>query len=76
MEIVIRTKEELEVLIKELNDQIARFTMGVEYENALVAFRETYIAWYDERITLDECLAQMMANMKLCNDIGVWRNRK
>ena len=72
----IRTKEELEILIKDLNDQIERFTMSVEYENALTAFRETYMAWYEERITLGECLEAMMANMKLCKNIGVWRNRK
>ena len=68
------TKEELETLIVQLNEQIELFTMEVEYETALEAFRDTYEAWYDERITLDECLAAMMANMTLCRDIGVWRS--
>ena len=67
-----KTKEELEMLIQKLEEQIELFTMELQYEEAQNAFRETYEAWYDERITLDECILAMMANMKLCNDIGVW----
>ncbi len=66
------SKEELEVLKADLVEQIELFTMELQYEEAQNAFRETYEAWYDERITLDECILAMMANMKLCNDIGVW----
>ena len=67
-----KTKEELEMLIQKLEEQIELFTMEIEYESLQTKFRETYEAWYDERITLDECILAMMANMKLCNDIGVW----
>lgn len=68
-----RTKEELEVLITKLSKQMELFTMELQYESLQAAFRETYEAWYEHRITLDEALDAMMDGMNLCKRIGVWK---
>lgn len=69
----VRTRGELEKKIAALEEQMAVFTMNLQYELLLIKFRETFDAWYEERITLGDSLDAMMANMKLCGDIGVWR---
>ena len=68
--------EEMEDMLVELDAQIERFSLEMEYEVKLTAFRESYEGWYAGRITLGECLQRMMDSMKLCQDIGVWRNRR
>ena len=67
-----RSKEEIQALIVDLAEQMEAFTMELSYEKLQVEFRETYEAWYDERITLDDVLERMMAANNLCKRIGVW----
>lgn len=67
-----KTRAELEVLHRDLLEQIELFTMEVQYEKVLTDFRATYESWYAKRITLEECLNNMVDSMELCRNIGVW----
>lgn len=68
--VIKKTKEELLKMTETLVEQIELFEMAALYEKAQVSFRETYEAWYEERITLDEALAAMLDNMNLCDRIS------
>jgi len=68
-----RTLAQIETENRDLEQDIAIFNAEIELEAKKTAFRETYEAWYDERITLEELLAEKMRN-GLCRRIGVWRN--
>ncbi len=61
-------REEIEVKIHDLEEQILAFELMVKYEDKLVAFREIYMAWYDGRITLGELLDAMMER-SICHRI-------
>lgn len=66
-----KTAEEIEELIAELEAQILAWELEVRYEKKQNEFRELYMAWYDERITLDEILQAMIDN-SICKRISVW----
>lgn len=64
-------REEIEIKIHELEEQIIAFELRVKYEEKLVLFRDVYMEWYDGRITLGALLDKMMDN-GLCKRIGVF----
>lgn len=63
--------EEINKKIGELEKHILLWELQVRYEKKQNAFRELYMEWYDERITLDDVLELMMQN-GLCQRISVF----
>lgn len=61
--------EEIIVAIEELENQILAFELRLKYEEKLTDFRELYLAWYDERLTLGEILQAMM-DSSICQQIS------
>jgi translation initiation factor RLI1 len=64
-------REEIDIKIHELEEQIIAFELRVKYEEKQIAFREIYLEWYNGRITLGELLQAMIDN-GLCNGITVF----
>jgi len=60
--------KEIEQKIKELEAQILAFELRVKYEDKQVAFREVYLEWYEEGLTLEELLEAMM-DRSICKRI-------
>jgi|LGOV01.1.fsa_nt_gb hypothetical protein len=65
------TREEIEIEIQELEEQIIAWELEVKYEAKQNEFRDLYMEWYDERITLDEILEALM-NSSICKRITVF----
>lgn len=64
-------REEIEVAIHELEEQIIAFELRVKYEDKLTAFRVIYLEWYEGRLTLEELLKAMM-DRSICKRIAVF----
>lgn len=60
--------EEIEQKIKELEKQILAFELRVKYEDKQNAFRDIYLEWYEQRLTLEELLQAMM-DRSICKRI-------
>lgn len=64
-------REEVEIKIHDLEEQIIAFELNVKYEEKTVAFRTIYLEWYEGRLNLSELLEAMM-DRSICKRISVF----
>jgi len=70
----VQTREAIAQERKAIEEQKVLFELDIALQEEAIEFREAYLKWLDEVVTLDDVLQAMMDN-GLCQKISVWKKR-